>query len=186
MDKSAIVGPPKRPWVGYVAIVVAALLGAFAVAMPAHSADLYGPGYGAPYGHGSYGPGPAYYEGAAYRPHCSPCGCSPCGCYQCGCSPCGCWRCAPIVHRRGVIERHWVHNEYFERRLDTGWPGGFAGGYGGPGYGGPRPHLGYGGVNYGPFGYGAANYGPSPISYEYDGPRPPVGIPGPYYGDGYE
>jgi hypothetical protein len=183
MDKSAIVGPPKRPWVGYVTIVVAALLGAFAVAMPAHSADFYGPGYGAPYGYGSYGSGPAYYEGAAYRPHCSPCGCSPCGgCWRCGCT----WRCAPIVHRRGVIERHWVHNEYFERRLDTGWPGGFAGGYGGPGYGGPRPHLGYGGVNYGPFGYGGANYGPSPISYEYDAPRPPMGIPGPYYGEGYE
>jgi hypothetical protein len=195
MDKSAIVGSPKRPWVGYVATIAAVLLGEFAVAIPAHSGDLYNPydrPYAAPYGYGpyQYGPGPvSYYQGAAYRPHCNPCGCVRCGCT---------WRCAPIVHRSNVIERRWVDHEYVERRYDGGGPyyrpygyaGGYPSGYGAPGYGGP----GYGGPGYGGpgdggprphIGYGGINYGPYPISYDYDAPRPPVGIPGPYYNDGY-
>jgi hypothetical protein len=187
MNKSAIIGSPKRRWGGYLAAITGAMLSAIAVAAPAHSGDFHNP-YERPYGYGPhpYGPGPGpYYQGAAYFPHCSPCGCGGCGCA---------WRCAPILHHRSnVIERRWVDHEYVERRYDGGGPYyrpyGYAGGYpngygapgyggpgyGGPGYGGPRPHIGYGGVNYGPY----------PISYEYDAPRPPVGIPGPYYNGGY-
>jgi len=156
MGNSAIAGLLKRPWIVYVATIVAALLGEFAIAMPAHSADLYPPPYA-----------PAHYEGAAYAPQCSPCGCAPCGCVHCGCVP----RCFPVVHRSNVIERRWVHREYIERVFDVGGP--FYGPYGGPGYGpgfgGVRPDLGYGGINYSPY----------PISY--GPPRPPLGIPGPYY-----
>src|SRR5262249_9691496 len=107
MSKSAMVGWPKRPWVGYVGTVCAALFVAFAAARPAQSADFY-PGYGPP-GYGPAGYGPAGYGGIGYRPHCSPCGCWRCG--GCG-SPC-----YPRVHRSPVVERHWAEREYFERRL---------------------------------------------------------------------
>src|SRR6516162_6551802 len=158
MDKFAIVGSSKQRRVGYIVAIVGALLSEFAVAVPAQSADFYPP----------LGPGPTYYQGAAFRPNCFPCGCNPCGCNPCGCSQCGC--CGPVVQRR-VIERHWVEREYFERvgccrtsGYGDGYPYGGPG-YGGPGYGGPRPFLGYGGVNYAPY--------------------PPAGIPGPYYTAGY-
>ena len=168
MNKTAIVGSLKRRWIGYVAAIAAVLLGEFAIAMPAHSSDLYYP-RPARYGYGPYAPGPApYYEGVAYRPSCSPCGCSPC------CIP----RCAPPpVHCcNNVVERRWVDHEYVERRFVGGpsyRPYGYAGYPYGYGYGVPRPHLGYGGINY--------DYRPYPIGYdEYDAPRPPIGIPGPY------
>ena len=174
MDKSAVVGLLKRPWVGFVAIIVAILLGAFA--MPAHSADLYLPP-----------PAPIpHFEGAAFPPPCPPCGCAPC-CPPCGCGPCGC------CVQRGVIERAWVDHVYFERRLDGGWPPygpvGFGEpGFGPPGFGGPGP--GYGPPGYGPpgygyggfrprLGYGGINYSP-PIAPEYRVPRVPVGMSGPY------
>ena len=49
---------PRRRWLACIATLAAALLGALAMAPPAHSADLYGyEGY----------PAPHYYQGAAYR-----------------------------------------------------------------------------------------------------------------------
>src|SRR5262249_20744505 len=126
MDKSAVVVLLKRPWVGFVAIIAAILLGAFAV--PAYSADLYPPPP-APYPH---------FEGTAFRPSCPPCGCAPC-CPPCGCAPCGC------CVQRSAIERTWVDHVYFERRLD-GWPPYGPVGFGEPGFGGPGP-------GYGPPGY---------------------------------
>lgn len=188
MNKRAIFGSPKQQWVGYFAAIAGALLIQLAVAVPAHSGDFYNP-YEGPYR------GAGYFPSNCHPCGCRPCGCNPCGCNPCGCNPCGCSRCGPIVHR-GVLERHWVEREYFERRYATGgnccrshgyadgYPGygnGFGNGYGngygyGNGFGGPRPHLGYGGIQ----------YGPHPISNEFDGPlRPPIGIPGPYYSDGY-
>jgi hypothetical protein len=70
-----------------------------------------------------------------------------------------------------------------------GYPNGYAGGY--PNYPGgsgwePRPHLGYGGVQYpqSPISYDYEAQ-PRPF-YEYEGsPRPPAGIPGAYYNAGY-
>jgi hypothetical protein len=168
MGTSAIIGSPKRPWAGYVATISGALLSAFAAAGPAQSGDLYNPYEYSSY---RYAPGPAAYYG--YRRNCNSC-----GCYQCGCSRCGC--CATTHRRSPVIERHWVEREYYERRLPVGgYPyrsSGYADGYpyySSPPWGAPRPHLGYGGINYGPY----------PISYEYDAPRPPADVP--YYGDGY-
>ncbi len=206
MGKSAIVGSPNQRWVGYVATIAAALLSTFAVAIPAHSGDLYGGydsrPYGAPYryDHDSYRYAPeptSYYHGAAYRPSCSPCGYGQCG-YggQCGCG----WRCGPTVQRRGhVIERRWVEREYSERRYVTGgyynnrpygygdsrWSG-YPGnsGYGDSRWSGYPGNSGYGAPR--PYlGYGGIQYQPSRASYEYEEPpRPPVGIP--YYSDGYE
>jgi len=171
MDKSAVAGLLKRPWVGFIAIIAAILLGAFA--MPAHSADLYLPP-----------PAPVpHFEGAAFHPPpCPPCGCAPC-CPPCGCGPCGC------CVQRNAIERIWVNRVYIERRLD-GWPpfgpvGFEEPGYGPPGFGGPgfgppvygppgfgvRPRLGYGGINYSP-----------PVPPEYRVPRVPISAPAPYYG----
>ena len=177
MGTSAIIGSPKRPWAGYVATISGALLSAFAAAGPAQSGDLYNP-----YEYSSYRYGPEAYRGYSRN-------CYSCGCYQCGCSRCGC--CATAHRRSHVIERHWVEREYYERRLAVGgYPYrsygygddrsyGYGDGhpyYSSPPWGAPRPHLGYGGIQ----------YQPSPILYEDEAPpRPPIGIPSAYYNDDY-
>ncbi|SRR5579871_1315529 len=183
MDKSAIRSLLTRRRASYVAAILGALLAAVAASSPARSGDLaFPPGYGPGYVADRWGPPPC-----CGVPRCAPCGCNPCGCVRCG----GCC----VVRRRGVLERHWVEREYFERRYAVGGPH-FRAFYGGgypPYYPGaawweaPRPHLGYGGIQ----------YGPAPISYE-DGPppprplydfdpppRPPIGIPAGYYGGDY-
>jgi hypothetical protein len=167
MNKSAIVGSLRRPRVGYIATIVGALLGGSAIAVPAHSGDLYNP----------------YYQGIGYRHGCHQCGCSPCGgCSQCGCSQCGYpqYGCCAPVRRSHVMERHWVEREYYERRYPVGghrYYRGYADSYE-SGY--PR-HPGYG------YGYGAPR--PYAASYDYDEPpRPPAAIYGvraPFYYDGY-
>jgi len=178
MGKSAIIGSPKRPWAGYVATISGALLSAFAAAGPAQSGDLYNP-----YEYSSYRYGPEAYRGYSRN-------CYSCGCYQCGCSRCGC--CATAHRRSHVIERHWVEREYYERRLPVGgYPYrsyGYDDGYrynSSPPWGAPRPHLGYGGIQYQSSPILYEDEGPrSP--YEYEGPpRPPIGIPSAYYNDGY-
>jgi len=195
MDKSAIVEAPNPRCTGYVAAVAATMLITLAAAVPAHSGDFHNAyesrPYAPPYRYDpyQYPPEPAsYYHGAAYRPGCQSHGC---GRYNCT------WRCGPIVQRRGhVIERRWVEREYSERRYVTGGynhdrPYGYASSqwspypgrseYPGPsGFEGPRPHLGYGGVQYRPYS----------ASYEYDEPpRPPAyitGAPGGYSYNGYD
>ena len=163
MNKSAIVGSLKRPWVGCIATIVGVLLGETMIAAPAYSGDMYDP----------------YYQGVGYRSGCYQCGCYQCGCSQCGCSRCGC--CGPIGYRRShVTERHWVEREYYERRYPVGghrYYGGYADSYGGQ----------YG--RYPGFGYGGMRAGPYSASYDYDEPpRPPAavyGVRSPYYYDGY-
>jgi hypothetical protein len=188
MKKFTIIGAHKPPRIGCIAIIGGALLGSIAATAPAQSADFYPYPYPYPYERTAY---PGYYR------NCNPCGCRPC------CNPCG-YR--PYIRPAPVVERHW---DYWERRYPSPYPyrrpyypSGYAGypypypdGY--PAYsGGPRPHLGFGGVQYPP--------GPAPISYEYQpppqapyeyaaqpaydydaSPRPPAGIPGAYYNAGY-
>jgi hypothetical protein len=206
MNKLAIVAARKSSRIGYVVLACGALLGSVAATAPAQGADLY------PYPQYTGYPG---YSG--YYRNCYPCGCRPC-CNPC-CNPCG-YR--PYVRPAPVVERHW---DYWERQYPypypypyphrypyypngyaggyphNPYPDGYAGGYPYPnGYaaygGGPRPHLGFGGVQY--------PSGPAPISYEYEAsprapydyearpaydyeasPRPPVGISGGYYNAGY-
>jgi hypothetical protein len=199
MKKFAIVGALRPPRTEVVALICGTLC-SVAAALPAQSADLY------PYyeqtAWPSYGGG--YYHG------CGSCGCRPC------CNPCGP---RPIIQPGPVVERHW---DYWERRYPAPYPyrypGYYPGGYAGypynsypSGYGGypynpypndypaysspPRPHLGFGGVQ----------YPPAPISYEYQrpsvpyeyqaaarpgydyepAPRPPAGIPGAYFNASY-
>jgi hypothetical protein len=226
MKNFAIIEACTARRLGCIAIICGALLSLVAAAAPAQSADLYyPPPYYPSYERTAYPVYSGYYRG------CSPCGCHPC-CNPCGCRPCGVLRPAPVV------ERHW---DYWERRYPPGpypyrspyYPSGYAGypynpyptGYTGYPYnpypdgysaysGGPRPRLGFGGVQYPP--------GPAPISYQYEAPprapyerapyeyeasarpaydyeasprpaydfeaaspRPPVGMPGAYYNAGY-
>jgi hypothetical protein len=170
MKKFAIIGALTPPRTDVVAIVCGTLC-SVAAALPAQSADLsaypyeysaYGTGYG---GYGGYG---GYYHG------CSSCGCRPC------CNSCGH---RAFIQPGPVVERHW---DYWERRYPAPYPyhypnyypSGYAGypyypssyaGY--PSYpypndyaygGGPRPRLGFGGIQ----------YPPAPISYEREAPPP--------------
>jgi len=193
MGTSAIIGSPKRPWTGCVAAISGALLSAFAAAGPAQSGDLYNP-----YEYSSYRYGPEAYRGYSRN-------CYSCGCYQCGC-------CATTHRRSRVIERHWVEREYYERRLAVGgypyrsygygdgrsygygdgrsygYRDGRSYGYGdsSPPWGAPRPHLGYGGIQYQPSPILYEDEAPPRSPYDYEGPpRPPIGIPSAYYNDGY-
>jgi hypothetical protein len=170
MKKLGIIGGRKPPGIGVVAIIGGALLGSFAAAAPAQSADL-SPYY--PYQYTGYGPGYNGYYG----------GCHSCGCYSCG------YR--PFIRPSPVIERHWT--DYWERRY---WPYGgypyYSNGYGGypyypSGYDGYGAYGGYGGYpdgyaaygSSGPrprLGFGGIQYPPAPVSYEYQAP------PGPAYG----
>jgi hypothetical protein len=192
MNKFAIIAAHKPRRTDCIAIISGVLLGAVAAAGPAQSGD-----FAVPYQYTGYRYAPGY---NGYYRNCYSCGCHRCGCYQCGC--------CNVARPYGLVaERHWVERDYWERRYPIGWRG-YAGGYpynyggypagypyysggypaGHPYYSGasgwePRPHLGFGGVQ----------YRPSPISYEYDGPRPlyqyeapprpPIGAP--YYNAGY-
>jgi len=200
MNKFAIIAARTPPRIGYIATICGALLGSVGAAAPAQSADFYSYPYPHQYQYTAY-PG---YNG--YNRGCYSCGCRPC-CNPC-CNPCG-YR--PYVRPSPVVERHW---DYWERRYPVGYPyphrypnypNGYAGypynpypdGYAGYG-GGPRPRLGFGGVQY--------PSGPAPVSYEYGAPprgpyeyeasagpaydyeaspRPPAGIPGGYYNASY-
>jgi hypothetical protein len=183
MKTFAIIGGRKPPPTGFVAIICGALLGAVGAAAPAQSADLYYP-YSNPYPYQYTGYGPGY---SRYYGGCHSCGCNPC------CNPCG-YR--PYVQPSFVVERHWTdyferrypspypyrypyYNGYGGYPYYSGYGGDpyYSNGYGGypyydsaagyPAYGsGPRPRLGFGGVQ----------YPPAPISYEYQAP------PGPAYG----
>ena len=95
-----------------------------------------------------------------------------------------------------MIERHWVEREYYERRLAVGgypyrsygYGDGRSYGYGdsSPPWGAPRPHLGYGGIQYQPSPILYEDEAPPRSPYDYEGPpRPPIGIPSAYYNDGY-
>jgi hypothetical protein len=186
MNRFAFIAAPKLQ-TGCIAIISGALLGAVSAAAPAQSGDLY-----YPYEHATHRYG---YDGC-YR-NCYPCSYYRCGCYRCN-DCCGAVA-RPYPHV-AVAERHWVERKYWERRYPISWPRysscgyepcgytGYPSYYGGhpnyyngyPYYYGPRyssapprPHLGFGGVQ----------YPPAPISYEYDAPRPPVGAP--YYTAGY-
>src|SRR5215475_9158351 len=104
MDRSAIERWFKRRWIGGVAIIAVMLLGVFAAAVPAHSADLRFPPYAHP-----YMPGPPSYEGVAYRP---PCCLPPPPC----CLPPPCCRPPPCCQPH-VVERRWIEHEFVERRI---------------------------------------------------------------------
>ena len=205
MKNFAIMGALRPPRTDVVAMVCGCLC-SVAAALPAQSADLYPYPY---YQDSGYGPGySGYYQG------CHSCGCRPC-CNPC-CNPCGH---RPIIQPSPVVERHW---DYWERHYvayppHSPYPGGYAGypsypaGY--PYYpyaddrsaytGGPRPHLGFGGVQYppAPISYerpvppAPYQYQPAapyeyrtvtPAQYDYEpSPRPPVGIPGAYSSASY-
>ena len=176
MNKFAIIAAHEPRRTSCIAIISGVLLGAVAAAGPAQSGDL-----AVPYQYTGYRYAPGY---NGYYRNCYSCGCYRCGCYQCGC----CNVARPPIGL--VAERHWVERDYWERRYPIGgWPRsavgypyyhrGYPAGYpyysGGPAWE-PRPHLGFGGVQYPP--------SPAPISYEYDPPsRPPFGAP--YYNAGY-
>jgi hypothetical protein len=206
MKKSAIIGSRRPPRIGCIAIIGGALLSSVAAAGPAQSADLYPHPYPRPYAYPyqyQYSGYPSY--NGYYR-----------NCYSC-CNPCCCGY-RPYVRPAPVVERHW---DYWERRYPwpypyrypyysngyAGYPNGYTGypnypypdGYSAYG-GGPRPRLGFGGVQY------QYPQGPAPISYENDAPpgapydyqaaarpaydyeaspRPPAGMPGGYYNAGY-
>lgn len=187
MKNFAIIGGRKPPGTGFVAIIGGALLGSLAGAAPAQSADLYPYSYPS-YQYTGYGPG---YNGYYYRGGCSSCGCRPC-CNPC-CNPCGhrpYVRLGAVVERHWTDywERRYAgpypsRYPYYSSGY-AGYPyypssyGGYpsySDGYAGypyydsaagyPAYaGGPRPHLGFGGVQ----------YPPAPISYEYEAPRGPA------------
>lgn len=176
MNKFAITGGHKPPKAGFIAISFVSIIGgvllsSVAAVLPAHSADLYPYAYPYPDQYTTYTP--SYYQG------CNSCGCNSCGCRPC-CNPCGV---RTYVRPAPVVERHW---DYWERRYPSPYPYRYPGYY--PSYagypynpysagypyssypddypaygGGPRPHLGFGGVQ----------YPPAPISYEYQTPRPP-------------
>lgn len=167
MNQSSTIQAPRRWWLICIVALAGALLGQFAIALPANSADLYG--------YESY-PAP-YYQGAGYRQGCERCGCERCGCIS---------RCYP--HSQ-VIERRVVEREYYERRLGCCGErrveccgerrieccGVYGGGY--PwrsAYEEPR-------YNPFPYGYGGVRRPPY-AAYEYDAPRPPA----PVYYDGYQ
>lgn len=188
MNQLAIIGARMPRRAGCVAIISGALLGAVPGAGPAQSGDLY-----YPYGYSAY-----RYNGC-YR-NCYPCGHYRCGCYRCD----DCCSVARPIAPVAVAERHWVERDYWERRFpvsygpcgygscgNAGYPnyyGGYPAYYGGypnyysgypnyygPRYSGPpRPHLGFGGVQ----------YPPAAISYEHEAPPgPPAGTP--YYTAGF-
>jgi hypothetical protein len=192
MNKFAIIGACKAPRTGYIAIISGALLGAVAAVGPAKSGDLAYP-YDYTGHYTGYRPG---YDGF-HRD---------CFSYRCDC--CRVVRrfvpeFAPAVEF--AHERHWVQREYFERRFPIAAPrfshcgfprcdfprgyarpyyGGYAGGY--PYYSGPsepRPHLGFGGVQYPPHPISYEYEAPPRPSYEYEASRAPVGMP--YYNAGY-
>lgn len=169
MKKFATIGVLRPARTDVVAIICGTLC-SIAAALPAKSADLY------PYPYQYTGYAPVY---SGYYNGCHSCGCRPC-CNTC-CNSCGH---RPVVVQPGpVVERHW---DYWERRYPSPYPYRYPGYY--PSYagypynpysagypyssypddypaygGGPRPHLGFGGVQ----------YPPAPISYEYQTPRPP-------------
>ena len=170
MNRSAIVRAPKRRWLAYIATFAGAVLGECAIAVPAHSADFYGhesyPAYQDQYEPYRYGP-VSYYQGAGYRPNCSPCGCA-----RCDCGPCGCtWRCGASVRPRGhIVERRVVEREYYERRFvgeqqqhrpysyaEPQWPAYPLR----PAYEESRSPF--------PYGYGGVRHLSRPGSYDYDG-----------------
>jgi len=165
MEKSAIVGSAKPQRAGSIATIAGVLLGACAVAAPAHSGDFYNPydsrPYSEPYPYDAYRYEPApYYHGAAYRSNCYSCG------YR---------RYGPVVQRRGrVVERRWVEREYIER-----------------GYASPRPvyYRNYGYADSPPYGYPDSpwRYYHSPTVYpDYQSPSVyPEARPNPFpYGYG--
>jgi hypothetical protein len=198
MKKFAIIGALRPPRTDVVAIICGTLC-SVAAALPAQSADLY------PYYEQTAWPS---YSGGYYH------GCNSCGCRPC-CNPCGH---RPIIQPGPVVERHW---DYWERRYPAPYPyrypsyypSGYAGypynsyssGYGGypynpypndyPAYSSaPRPHLGFGGVQYPPAPISYEYQPPAPYEYQaaarpgYDyepAPRPPVGIPGAYFNANY-
>jgi hypothetical protein len=196
MNQSAVIRVANRRYLAYVAAFAGILLGGFAIAVPAHSAELYYPEpYPASqyqYDYHRYSPEP-YYQGAAYRQNCSQCGsnCSPCGCGRCGCtSRCGCdWRCGVTVQPRDhVIERRVVEREYYERRYAAAPRHSYRSyGYAEPGWSGyPTPSSYEESRPSFPYGYGGVRWLSAPGSYDYPGPPRPsaaVGTPGPYYSD---
>jgi hypothetical protein len=197
MNQSADIRAPNPRCLACIATFAGILLACFAIAAPAHSADLYYPEpYPAsPYQYDSYQDAPEpYYQGAAYRPNCSPCGwsCSPCGCGRCGCSSnCGCrWRCGVTARPRDhIIERRVVEREYYERRYAVEPRHPYRSyGYAEPRWSGyPRPSTYEESRSPFPYGYGGVRWLSPSGSYDYrEPPRPPaavVGLPGPYYGD---
>jgi hypothetical protein len=211
MKKFAIIGWRKPPRTGLVAIIGGALLGSVAAVAPAQSADLYLRPYTYPYQYTTYGPGyNGYYQRGCYscgcRPCCNPC-CNPCG-YRAYVRPAPApvverhwdyWerRYWSYPNRYPYYPSGYAGNPYPSGYAGNPYPNGYAGnpypnGYAGypdypypggyPAYsGGPRPHLGFGGVQ----------YPPAPVSYEYQAPPgpgydyeasapPPAGMPGGY------
>jgi hypothetical protein len=167
MDKSAIIGPPRRPWVGYAAAIAGAVLSEFAVAIPAHSGDLS-------YEHASW-PYPVSHRYQERYPER--------------------WHRRHVSDHRYVVNEYYTnyttpwHRSYpyeyegwrrhayacpYEYRCPYGYPGyqgypghrGYRSSYGYPGSSwseAPRPHLGFGGIAQ-----------PGPISYEYEVPPRPI------------
>jgi len=207
MSKFAIIGSLKRPWIGYVAMTAGALLGEFAVAVPAHSGDL-GYEYASwPYQvsrqypdrwHRRHVTDRRYVVNEYYTNYTTPW-------HRSYPNEYGGWRrhaymCPPGYRcpygqpgYQGYPGRYGYHSSY----------GGYSGGgYSGqPWYEAPRPHLGFGGVAQSApisyeyempprpmYDYGAPprpiyDYGapPRPM-YDYEAPpRPPIGIPANYY-----
>ena len=188
MNQSMVIRVASRRYLACVATFAGILLGSFAIAVPARSADYYPEPYPASqyqYGSYRYSPEP-YYQGTAYRQNCNPCGCGRCGCTsRCGCE----WRCGVTVQPRDhVIERRVVEREYYERRYVAAPRRSYrSSGYAEPGWSGYSSPSGYEDSRGSfPYGYGGVRWLSAPDSYDYPGPpRPPVavGMPGPYYGD---
>jgi hypothetical protein len=195
MKEFAIIGALRPPRTDVVAIICGTLC-SVAAALPAQSADLYP----YPYEQTAWPSYNGYYH----------------GCSSCGCHPCGQ---RPFIQPGPVVERHW---DYWERRYPAPYPyrypnyypSGYAGypyssypsSYGGYPYSrypndysayGPRPHLGFGGVQYPPAPTSYEYQTPPPPPYEYQAaarpgyydyepsPRPPAGIPGAFSNASY-
>src|SRR6266852_5912503 len=102
MNQSVVNRVASRRYLACVATFAGILLGGFAIAVPAHSADYYPEPYPASqyqYGSYRYPPEPSY-QGTAYRQNCNPCGCERCGCTsRCGCE----WRCGVTTQPRDHV-----------------------------------------------------------------------------------